>query len=186
MNLLNSSQQHPCCGHPFPAQQSPQDRGWVSQAEGCHHPRSRWGTAASLAPQHPSPQHRQETTASACRQADNGHPAPSCLHPPPPQGGGTQPAAPAPATAPQAQGKEGVHPHRTQWQPHGTRVICMEQELLQAVLTVGQVPGHAGGRCAWTCYWHDTQPHVLCVRATWMWLVNPTDEAEGRGWYKIE
>lgn len=105
--------------------------------------------AAPPAPHHPPPQHRQETTASACRQADNGHPAPSCLHPPPPQGGGTRPSCPDTRCSPGTRCRRGAPTPCTMVAPRDPHHAAGSWGLSQAVPAVQRAPGRAGSRRAW-------------------------------------
>lgn len=106
------------------------------------------GSPASSAA--PSPWHRQETTASACRQADNGH------QPHPAWGGGTQPSCP------RAQSTEEVHPCHAHGSPMGPLLPCTE---------LGVLTGRASGAA---CPRMRQQPSSMGTRAASVLLAQHT------------
>lgn len=184
-NLPKTRWHRPCYSHPIPAQQSPWDGvpgGWLPSSPLQVGPSRPWQPCwlpSTLPPAPPPPRHQQETTASACRQADNGHPAPSCLHPPPPRGGGTQPSCLDTRCSPGA--KKG----RTHAAHNGSPTGPVSPRTLAGCAGSAAHPRtHQQPSCAWAhtllvCPRHTTQPHASCVQATRMWLGNPTADGGG-------
>lgn len=152
-------------------------------ADCCHYPHSRWGPGVpwqpcllpSTLPPAPAGNHSR-----SLRAADNGHPAPSCLHPttrelspclllPRPR------SAPTPCTT--AAPGLSVTLHRAGGS-HQQRSSCprTHQQLLRMGTMLPSVPA---------CSWHTMQTHVLCVLATWIWRENPRAEWGRRGWHEM-
>lgn len=173
VNLPKTCQHHPLLQPSASLPSRDPGRG----ADCCHYPCSRWGPAApwqpcllpSTLPPAPAGNH-----SCSLRAADNGHPAPSCLHP-------------TTRECPHTQGSPGpgVHPHHAQRQPQchpaqsWGQCSCCTRTHLQLCMgtTLPSAPA---------CSRHGMQTHASRVPATRIWWENPRAEWGRTEWHETE